>query len=91
MNVNKNIELTPLQYTGIYASALVGLITFAILIIVGRGWCDGKSDTIKIKKKDCCKGTWENFNSSVPLTIFIFTFIALILAAVFVYLGKNMQ
>ncbi len=80
--------VAPLIYTGIYSAFLIGLIILAILIIVGRSWCDGKSTEIKIKKRDCCKGTWENVGSSVPLTIFIFTIVAIITLTPFLYFGK---
>ena len=96
--------VAPLIYTGIYSGVLVGLIVLAILIIVGRGWCGSPNDNKAIpdcdatkttgtppgciSRRDCCKGTWENFGSSVPLTIFIFTIVALVFAFIFVYFGK---
>jgi hypothetical protein len=97
--------VAPLIYTGIYSGVLVGLIVLAILIIVGRGWCGSPNDNKAIpdcdatkttgtppgciSRRDCCKGTWEKFYSSVPLTIFIFTIVALFVAFGFVYFGKN--
>ncbi len=95
--------ISPLVYTGIYSFILVILIVVAIAIIGSGSRCGDNSNpncTLKpgettpsgcISQKDCCKGTWEKFYSSVPLTISIFTIVALVVAFVFVYLGRNFQ
>ena len=92
--------ISPLVYTGIYSFILVILIVVAIAIIVGSGsrcddkpnpTCTASNGTLPpgcVSQKDCCKGTWEKFYSSVPLTISIFTIVALVFAFIFVYFGK---
>jgi hypothetical protein len=81
--------MEPLLLTGFYSFFLIGMIIFTILILVGRSsHCDGLKDTGTIKIKECCKGTWESFGSSVPLTIFIFTIVAIITLVIAIYIDK---
>lgn len=77
----------PMIYTGLFSSAIVGLLGTILLIISYSKKCN--NITGKITKRECCKQTWERFSSSVPITIFITSLIIFFLALGFINFGKG--
>ncbi len=77
----------PLIYVGTYAAVLIALLVTTIIIIAYIKPCGNV--TGQITKRECCKRTWERFNSSVPLTVFIVSMVILILALIFIYFGRT--
>jgi hypothetical protein len=77
----------PLIYVGTYSAILIALLVITIVIIAYVKPCGNV--TGEITKRECCKKTWERFDSSVPLTVFIVSIVTLVLALIFVYFGRS--
>ena len=77
---------TAIGWAGI---AIVAVIFSAIIVISNSNTCSGKSADKMIDRKTCCEGTWKNFGSSVPLTIFVASIVIIVMSSGMVYASRG--
>ena len=80
---------TAIGWAGIFTGAIVAVIFSAIVVISNSNTCSGKSADKMIDRKTCCEGTWKNFGSSVPLTIFVASIVIIVMSSGMVYASRG--
>lgn len=80
---------TPIVWAGIFTGVIVAVIFSAITVISNSNTCAGKSADTMIDRKTCCEGTWKNFGSSVPLTVFIASIVIIVMCIIMVFLSRG--
>ena len=80
---------TAIGWAGIFTGIIVAVIFSAIVVISNSNTCKDLSTTDKMTRRECCEGTWKNFGSSVPLTVFVASIVIIVMSSVMVYASRG--